>query len=223
MIDRTKAKLREKAKHSRPESPRALQNRSAIMEAAVAVLLAEGASTNLERVAEVAGVSKVTIYNHFETKDALLIAVVREELHKAHAIAEDVIANRLKTALELRSALEELCRAWVQGLRSPRLMNLRLVIAGEVHRLPELGRVWIEVGPIRLHEHISAALVDLTQRFALSIPDVELAVLQLAGLVVSPHIMYGPFGGGPDEGLTERLIVSGVQMFLHEYTQDRAS
>ncbi len=210
---------RRKAERPRPVSPRALQKRSAIMEAALEVLFTEGATTNLERVAEVANVSKVTIYNHFKTKDALLIEVVREELFKAHALTEDIIANRLKVATELRGSLEELCRAWVEGLRSPRLMNLRILVAGQVQRVPELGRVWIEVGPVRLHDHIAAALTEMTQRFALEIPDVELAVLQLAGLVVSPHIMYGPFGGGPDEALTERLITKGVEMFLHEYSQ----
>ncbi|MFP3547522.1 TetR/AcrR family transcriptional regulator C-terminal domain-containing protein [Rhizobium sp. SIMBA_035] len=143
--------------------------------------------------------------------------MVKTELCKALAEAEEIIQYRLDDAVDLRAALEELCRAWVNGLRSQRLMDLRIVVAGQVHRVPELGRVWIEVGPVRLHERIATALLRLSERFHLNIPDMELAVLQLAGLVVSPHIMYGPFGGGPNEMATERLIVNGVSMFLHEY------
>ncbi len=45
----------------------------------------------------------------------------------------------------------------------------------------------------------------------------ELAVLQLSGLVLSPHLVYGAYGTALDEDLAERLIQGGVDMFLHHY------
>jgi TetR/AcrR family transcriptional regulator, mexJK operon transcriptional repressor len=205
-----------------PGGERAIKKRKDILDAALQVFLAEGAATNLDTIAVVAGVSKVTIYNHFKTKDALLLEVVGAELSNALAKTEHMIQNSLGSAVDLRVALEELCRAWVKGLRSPRLMNLRILVISQVRRLPELGRVWIETGPDRLHEHIASKLSTLSDRFAVRIPDTKLAALQLAGLIVSPHVMYGPLGGGPDDGLTERLVVNGVDMFLRQYSLDAA-
>jgi TetR/AcrR family transcriptional repressor of mexJK operon len=203
-----------------PGGERAVRKRNDIIEAALQVLLTEGATASLDRIAVVAGVSKVTIYNHFKTKDALMIEVVSTELSRALAKTEHMIQHSLSNAIDLRQALEELCRAWVNGLRSPRLMNLRILVIGQIHQLPELGRVWIEAGPDRLHEHIASKLNKLGERFRLVIPDTKLAALQLAGLVVSPHVMYGPLGGGPDDVLTDSLIVSGVDMFLSQYSID---
>lgn len=205
-----------------PGGERAIKKRKDILDAALQVFLAEGAATNLDTIAVVAGVSKVTIYNHFKTKDALLLEVVGAELSNALAKTEHMIQNSLGSTVDLRAALEELCRAWVKGLRSPRLMNLRILVISQVRRLPELGKVWIETGPDRLHEHIASKLSTLSDRFALRIPDTRLAALQLAGLIVSPHVMYGPLGGGPDDGLTERLVVNGVEMFLRQYSLDAA-
>ena len=205
-----------------PGGERAIKKRKDILDAALQVFLSEGAATNLDTIAVVAGVSKVTIYNHFKTKDALLLEVVGSELSNALAKTEHMIQNSLGGAVDLRVALEELCRAWVKGLRSPRLMNLRILVISQVRRLPELGKVWIETGPDRLHEHIASKLSTLSDRFALRIPDTKLAALQLAGLIVSPHVMYGPLGGGPDDGLTERLVVNGVEMFLRQYSRDAA-
>lgn len=54
----------------------------------------------------------------------------------------------------------------------------------------------------------------------LDIPDVELAVLQLSGLVLSPNLVYGAYGRTPGKKLADRLIVAGVDMFLGYYGTD---
>lgn len=202
-----------------PQGKRADRKRRDIVDAALRLLLAEGTSTSIDRIAAAAGVSKVTIYNHFKTKDALLLEVIRTELSSALAKTEHVIQHSLCNATNLSQALEEICRVWVKALRSPRLMKLRVLVISQIRQLPELGKIWIEVGPDRLHEQIASRLIDLSTRFNLVIPDTRLAALQLAGLVVSPHVMYGPLGGKPDKALTNQLIVDGVKMFLSRYTR----
>lgn len=74
-----------------PGGERAIKKRKDILDAALQVFLAEGAATNLDTIAVVAGVSKVTIYNHFKTKDALLLEVVGAELSNALAKTEHMI------------------------------------------------------------------------------------------------------------------------------------
>ncbi|QWW72277.1 TetR/AcrR family transcriptional regulator [Rhizobium sp. WYJ-E13] len=204
-------------------APRMSKKRMVILDAALTVLLAEGPETNLDRVATVGGISKATIYNHFKTKDSLLIEVVRAELHRTLREVEDVIHATISPGVDARTALCKISHAWVSALRSEPLMKLRTLVAGHAQRLPALGLVWLEVGPARLHDHIGVALVSLSAHSNLRIPDVELAVLQLAGLIVSPHIMYGPFGGGPDPSATRKLVEAGIDMFLHQYSKGDAS
>lgn len=53
-------------------------NRDRILRAARSVLADHGLSTTVEQVADAAGVSRRTVFRHFETRDRLLAAAVRD-------------------------------------------------------------------------------------------------------------------------------------------------
>jgi AcrR family transcriptional regulator len=56
--------------------------RGKILEAAVAVFSREGfQAASIDTIAETAGVSRRTIYHHFETKNAILVAATLEQAH----------------------------------------------------------------------------------------------------------------------------------------------
>ncbi|MER5307102.1 TetR/AcrR family transcriptional regulator [Streptomyces sp. NPDC002773] len=59
-----------------PTGPRAARKRQAIVRAARALFLREGFGVGMDAIAAEAGVSKVTVYNHFGSKEALFTAVV---------------------------------------------------------------------------------------------------------------------------------------------------
>ncbi len=200
-----------------PSGPRANRKRQAIIQAARETFLAEGFDASMDRVATVAGVSKVTVYNHFDSKESLFIAVITGELDGALEEAERLVESTLVTSADVRADLIQACRAWVAGVCAPETITLRNLVAGEMRRFPELGETWQERGPQRFHRVVAAALGKLNEMRELSIPDVDLAVLQLSGLVVSPSQVYGAYGSPPDPELADRLIVSGVDMFLHYY------
>ncbi|MBV9844633.1 MAG: TetR/AcrR family transcriptional regulator [Kutzneria sp.] len=203
-----------------PSGARADGKRRAIVEAALTVFLTDGFDVSMDRVAAAAGVSKVTVYNHFGSKDNLFLAVISGRLGDALRQAEGLVESHLVESADVRAALVRACRAWVAGLTTPDMIGLRNLVAGEMRRFPELGKAWMEEGPARLHAVIAAALRRLSERKTLCVPDVELAVLQLSGLVVSPTVLYGAYGHGPSHRLTDRLIVAGVDMFLQYYGYD---
>ncbi|KPI32943.1 transcriptional regulator, TetR family [Actinobacteria bacterium OV450] len=200
-----------------PTGARAARKREAILEAARTVFLREGFGAGVDQLAAEAGVSKVTIYNHFGSKENLFNAVIGQTLDEALEVAQSVIQAKLAESDDVRADLLEACRTWVAGLTTPEVLALRNVIAGERHRFPELGATWQEEGPGRQHAALATALGRLDDRGLLRIPDMELAVLQLSGLVLSPHLVYGVYGTALDEDLAERLIQGGVDMFLHRY------
>lgn len=200
-----------------PSGTRADTKHRAIIQAVLKVFLADGFDINMDQIAAAAGVSKVTVYNHFGSKENLFLAVINGQLCQALREVEYLVESRLAGSIDVRADLLRACQAWVAGLTAPDMLALRNLVAGETKRFPKLGEAWMESGPIRLHAVIATALRRLNERKTVNIPDVDLAVLQLSGLVVSPGLLYGSYGHRPNTEMSERLIVAGVDMFLSHY------
>jgi len=61
-----------------PGRPKDLEKRAAILEAAKTLFLSRGfGATSMDAVAAGAGVSKLTVYNHFSDKDTLFLEAVK--------------------------------------------------------------------------------------------------------------------------------------------------
>ncbi|MER7045162.1 TetR/AcrR family transcriptional regulator [Streptomyces jumonjinensis] len=212
-----------------PSGPRAARKRQAIVTAARTLFLREGFGVGMDAIAAEAGVSKVTVYNHFGSKEALFTAVIAGALdHPSSGPGggEDSAAPlaRLAEAAdgdgdgELRTAFMDAARAWVHAVRDDReVAALRTLVSAELHRFPELGEAWRHDSPTGHHPVVAGALRTLTERGRLDIPDLEVATLQLYALLVHPHMVFGQYGAVMDDDLTERLLVSGVDMFLAQY------
>jgi TetR/AcrR family transcriptional repressor of mexJK operon len=197
-----------------PSGTRADGKRRAIVRAALAEFLDGGFDVSVDRIATSAGVSKVTVYNHFDSKENLFRAVVSAQLQGALAEVERQVEARLGNSDDVRAELVRACRSWVAALTTPDMLALRTLVAVESRRFPELGDAWLERGP---NVVFAKALARLNDRGVLRVADVDIAVLQLAGLVLSPHLVYGRT---PGKRLTDRLIVTGVDMFLGHYARN---
>jgi TetR/AcrR family transcriptional regulator, mexJK operon transcriptional repressor len=204
-------------RHIAPTGERARRKREAIVAAASAAFLRHGYDAGMDAIAADAGVSKVTVYNHFGSKEALFVDVVGTVLDRALATPTRLIEERLATSENLRADLVDLCRAWVAGHATPEVFALHNVVMGSINRFPELGHAWQELGPERFHALLRDALRAQTDAGRLDVEDLELAAIQLSGLVFLPHIAYGSTGSPPDAHLTERLIQDGVDTFLLRY------
>lgn len=202
-----------------PSGPRAERKREAIVKAARDLFLRDGFGVGMDAIAAEAGVSKVTVYNHFGSKGALFTAVVAGALDEP--IQQDSAAPlaRLADAEELRPAFVEAARAWIDAVRGDReVAALHALVTAELHRFPELGRAWHRDSPSGHHPAVADALRALADQGRLVIPDLEVATLQLYALLVHPHMVFGHYGAIMDDDLTERLLTSGVDMFLGHYS-----
>ncbi|CAM5450917.1 TetR family transcriptional regulator [Streptomyces tanashiensis] len=203
-----------------PTGPRAARKRQAVVRAARDLFLREGFGVGMDAIAAEAGVSKVTVYNHFGSKEALFTAVVAGALDEPlHGDADGPDLSRLADAEDLRAALTEAGRAWARAVRADEEGRaLRTLVATELHRFPELGRAWRAHGPAGHHPAVADALRTLADRGRLAIPDLEVAVLQLYSLLVFPQMVFEQYGTELTDELGERLVVDGVEMFLRRYT-----
>jgi AcrR family transcriptional regulator len=205
-----------------PAGPRAEAKRLAILKAARELFLREGFDVSVDLIAAEAGVSKVTVYNHFGSKEALFTGVVKDSLDAPLGGTLVSAIARLADSDDLRASLIAAARAWVAGIRTdPEILALRNVVARELHRFPELGKGWHDAGPERHHPVVAGALRQLVAQGRLDVPDIEVALLQLYSLLVFPYLVFSAYGTDIDDDLTDRLITGGVDMFLGHYTPRR--
>jgi AcrR family transcriptional regulator len=77
-----------------PSQQRARETVSIILEAAARILERdEPVAFNTNAVAELAGISIGTLYHYFQNKDAILIAMAREELHAHQTVLVEVVTE----------------------------------------------------------------------------------------------------------------------------------
>ncbi|MFE1546634.1 TetR/AcrR family transcriptional regulator [Streptomyces sp. NPDC058718] len=207
-----------------PTGARAARKRQAVVRAARDLFLREGFGVGMDAIAAEAGVSKVTVYNHFGSKEALFTAVVAGALDEPLAGGEEAEGPDLELLVAadgpdaLKAALTDAGRAWARAVRADgEGRALRTLVATELHRFPELGRAWRAHGPAGHHPAVADALRTLADRGLLEIPDLEVAVLQLYSLLVFPQMVFEQYGTELAEELGDRLVTDGVEMFLRRY------
>lgn len=78
---------------ARPLRADAVRNRARVLEVAYDTFAAEGLAVPIDEIARRAGVGAGTVYRHFPTKDALLVAVVDDRLRRISENARGLLAS----------------------------------------------------------------------------------------------------------------------------------
>jgi len=131
-------------KRAAPGRRRSDGKRVAILRGACRVFLAQGfGGANMDEVAAAAGVSKMTVYRHFRSKELLFAGVIRE-------MCDRIIDPALVAAmarLPLREALRTFGRHMYAIIFAPDTLGLHRIVVAESQRFPELGRLFYDSGP----------------------------------------------------------------------------
>lgn len=136
---------------------RAQAMRAAILAGARKQFLADGFErTSMDAVAAAVGVSKMTLYRHFGSKEELFAGLVFE---MSAVIAYPELA-RTMAKLPLREALEAFARRSVDTIFAPDIIDLHRLVVGESRRFPDLGRLFYERGPAMNVETLAAYLAN---------------------------------------------------------------
>ena len=124
----------------RPTRAEAAVLREAILDAALAAFIARGfEAASMEGIAREAGVAKITLYRHFETKDQLFVQVVRR--------AQLRVRNSLGEAFDVTTPLEQVLREVIDrlygGFTAPDYLAVNRLVVAEAQRFPKLGRAML--------------------------------------------------------------------------------
>jgi TetR/AcrR family transcriptional regulator, mexJK operon transcriptional repressor len=211
------------------ESGRSARKRAAIMAAATAVFLREGyRSTSMDQVAADAGVSKPTVYNHFEDKEQLFREIVLGVTANSEKIITELTsilnAGDITTIADLRTVLTDLARRYIDGVLQPHVLSLRRLIISEAERFPDLARTYFELAPSRAIDVIADALGNFEKRGLLDLGDARLAAAQFAYLVLGIPQDKAQFcpTDHPSPSERDRLATQAVRVFLCAYQSTEA-
>ena len=144
--------------------PSSVRKHQAILAAAEQVFLRDGyLGANMDELAALSQVSKQTVYKHFGSKEALFIELVSTMTTLAGNEVHDEVPDPA-AADELPTFLEKYAERQLNAVLTPRILQLRRLVIGEVARFPELGQVLWDRGPRRAMTSMAARFSRLAMK-----------------------------------------------------------
>jgi len=218
------AKAASTTETAEPESGgRSAQKRKAIIDAATEVFLRSGyLGTNMDEIAALSGVSKQTVYKHFSSKEALFVEIVSSMTDGAGDLVRHD-STRFEGG-DLNEYLFDYAHRQLTVVLTPRLMQLRRLVIGEVARFPELAKVLYERGPGRALSMLAENFEDLARRGLLKIDDPKIAASHFNWLVMSDALNRAMLLGDaaiPKPAELRRHAAEGVRVFMAAYGRRR--
>lgn len=200
----------------RPVDP---AKREAILTAAEAVFTTEGYGASMDRIAVEAGVSKQTIYKHFDNKDTLFDAVVRR---RSDALVEPI------TSMGANASPATVLEA--QGVRFLELLStrrypclIRAIIAARIQaQTPDIGPHFYENGPRLTLSRMADYLRRQSDAGHLRIADPMLAAEQFFGLVNGQLQLRTLLGQDPNMSPDQMKVRAreAVRVFMAAYSPE---
>jgi TetR/AcrR family transcriptional regulator, mexJK operon transcriptional repressor len=170
--------------------------------------------TSVDLIAARAGVSKATLYNHFEDKKALFVACFSEE---ADEMRERLLAVLREPEGDLEPALQRIGEQLVTFILSRTVSCLYRQTIAEVARFPEIGRTLFERGPKVTHDALASYLRRWDEKGVLRIDDARSAAVQFVALCRGDLVQRSQLGlqCGPDE--VRETVARAVRTFVRAH------
>lgn len=196
------------------------RKRDAIVQAALRLFLRDGfARTSVDAIADEAGVSKRTIYNHYGDKENLFLSVIGDTYDSMIAVVVGLIDQYLTDVAD--DALEQNIigfardAALMAARSSDRSAMIRLMMSEATH-FPELAVV--QMRPRGITAVIAERLTRLAERGLLEVPEPEEAANHLFALTMGQMNNRSLFGALPlTDDEIRRMATSGARAFLRAY------
>jgi TetR/AcrR family transcriptional repressor of mexJK operon len=199
---------------------RSARKRQAIVRAATEVFLRSGyLGANMDEIAALSEVSKQTVYKHFASKEALFIEIVTSMTDNAGDLVHNEVAE-LDENGDIAEYLVDYAYRQLTVVLTPRIMQLRRLVIGEVSRFPELAKVLYERGPARAMIALAALFERMARRGLLTIDDPSVAASHFNWLVMSAPLNQAMLlgdGAIPKPAELRRHAKEGVRVFLAAY------
>lgn len=204
-------------------SQRSADKRNAILQAAKTVFLAEGFSNaSVDKIVEVAAVSKKTVYHHFPDKLTLFNAVI--SLHW-QTLTSKTETLELAEEKPIEKVLTEFAEALLSFLANKETCALFRILIAEANHFPNLARKLLTTGQPPFTQKLINYLDKQCKLNKLKIDDTTLAAYQFIGLF--KEYLFWPkmlgFNNGDLNKNSKQVVKSAVAIFLKSYLSNAAA
>jgi len=149
-----------------PGRPKDPAKRRAILDAAKTLFLSHGyANTSMDAVAAEAGVSKLTVYSHFNDKETLFSSAVMAKCEEQLP----PLFFELLAGIPVENVLLNIARGFHQLINSDESVNLHRLMMALGTQDPKLSQIFFEAGPERMVQGMERLLKRIDETGALSI------------------------------------------------------
>ena len=143
------------------------RKREAILKGAKAVFLKHGfGDASMDEVAAAAGVSKMTVYRHFGSKEDLFAGVITE-------LCQRIVAEEIEEifARAPHEALRAYARKMTDIVFARDTAELHRIVIAESRRFPKLGRLFYQTGPQACIDALESYFIRHRNEPALKVTD----------------------------------------------------
>ncbi|WP_419711785.1 TetR/AcrR family transcriptional regulator [Pseudomonas sp. NFX224] len=199
-----------------PGRPKDLVKRQAVLDAAKTLFLSKGyANTSMDAVAAEAGVSKLTVYSHFNDKETLFSAAVVAKCEEQLP----PLFFELPEGIAVETVLLNIARGFHHLINSDESLNLHRLIMALGSQDPKLSLIFFEAGPQRMLQGMERLLTKVDQSGLLSIDKPRNAAEHFFCLLKGAANFRLLFGCGEplDDEAAERHVQEVVGLFMRAY------
>ena len=225
-VAHSKPSARSKGTRARPGRPAGNNASPTILEVAKRLFLEAGfEGVNLERVGELAGVTRQTVYNLFGSKEAVFRSMVELHWGEIARDSEAVLSTNLDPSLGPAAILRGFGEAIVRFIDGTEQVAFTRLVIMESRQRPWIAEEFYRLGKQPLLEGFIGCLRRLNEGGVIACRHPEVAAHQFFGLiqefVIWPHVMaIGPAAKAmPPPAL---VIDEAVLTFLSRYGMPRA-
>lgn len=186
-----------------------------ILDAALGVFTELGfAGARVEDIAARAGISKGAVYVYFQSKHAILTALVRRLADRVIGAAEALVEAGTEVSAE--QTLRSLLGFVVVQVSDPRVSAAPRLVIAESQRFPEIGAMYRDLVLARVRRLIGKLLDRGVAQGAFRAVEPDVLLRMCGGPIVAHMFLTTVFAGPGEPGLAPDQIAKGISdMVLH--------
>ena len=165
---------------STPGRPKDLEKRAAILDAAKRLFPEQGFDgTSMDAIATAAGVSKLTVYSHFNDKESLFVEAIRDRCDEQLPVS----LFDVPVGDNISAQLMPIARAFFGLVASPPSIAMHRLLTAGTKSSAKLSQLFWKVGPVRAQEGFACFLHRADEAGKLEVADPMRAASQFFSLL----------------------------------------
>lgn len=166
--------------------------------------------TTLDAIAEISGVTKMTIYSHFKSKEELFGATITNRIKKEFAFDIETLDPKNPS-----DGLMKIASRFILLLRKEEVLGTYRTMFSSALTHPKLCFEFYQKGPLEVHQQVAKYLQQCSKEGSLKITNLDISTSQFLSLFLGlDHIRCMLGLKKPTKKDDEQLILKNVDFFI---------